>query len=130
MSAGLPNLAGQEDVYSVHTTEHVPEPPPLAQVKVVVLLERFPGSLVRVFALLCLFELVPVSMECMQCAGDELRLKLYFDQVQPERLNLLQRKINQLTECLDVFESDAASPQFHPQHHPQRHDTADITKSS
>ena len=116
MTTGLPNLTGQEDVYSVHTAEHAPELS-LLQVEVVVLLERYPGALARVFALLCLFELVPVALECMQCAEDELRLQLRFDQLQPDRLNLLLRKINHLTECLEVFTSDAASPQFHHSHY-------------
>lgn len=112
MTTGLPNLSGQEDVYSAHTTEHAPQRS-LTQVEVVVLLERFPGALARLFALLCLFGLVPVSMQCTQCAEDEQRLQLCFDQIQPDRLNLLLRKISQLTECLDVRIGDSGVARFH-----------------
>ena len=116
MTTGLPNLTGQDDVYSVPTTGHAPKPS-LARVEVVVLLEQFPGALARVFALLCLFELVPVAMQCVQWAEDELHLQLHFDQIKRDRLNLLLRKICQLTECLEVYESDAASPPCHQSHH-------------
>ncbi len=108
MVSGLPNLAGQEDVYSVHTTEHVPVAA-LARVEVVVLLERFPGALARVFALLCLFELVPLTAHTELCEGDAIRVEMQFSQLPPDRLDLLLRKIRQLTECLDVFASNATS---------------------
>lgn len=106
----LPNLSGQEDVYSVHTTEHAPEAS-LAQVQIIILLERFPGALARVFALLCLFELVPQFARVTPSHGggkeDDIRLELGFEQLQPDRLDLLTRKIRQLTECLEVYEADA-----------------------
>lgn len=101
MTQGLPNLSGQEDVYSVHITEH----PPVAdlyQVKINVLLERFTGSLARVFALLCLFELVPVTSRTELCDDDAIHLELHFSHLPPDRLDLLLRKISQLTECLTV----------------------------
>ena len=109
MTPTLPNLTGQEDVYSVHTTEHAPEAS-LVQVEITVLLERFPGALARVFALLCLFELVPQFARVGPSHGsgsdDDIRLDLGFDQLQPDRMDLLLRKIRQLTECLEVFASD------------------------
>ncbi len=105
MAPTLPNLSGQEDVYSVHTTGHAPEAA-LASVDITIFLERFPGSLARVFALLCLFELVPRLAQVTPCNADDIRLELRFDQLQADRLNLLIRKIRQLTECLDVYSSD------------------------
>jgi hypothetical protein len=101
MTPELPNLTGQEDVYSVHTTGHaiVAE---LQQVHLVVTLERFPGALARVFALLCLFELIPRSTRTELCAEEVIRVELHFSQLQPDRLDLLVRKLNQLTECLAV----------------------------
>jgi ribosomal protein S15P/S13E len=108
MAPTLPNLCGQEDVYSVHTTEHAPEAF-LARVDIVVLLEPFPGALARVFALLCLFELVPQFAQVTRWNEGDIRLELGFDQLQPERLNLLLRKIQQLTECLEVYKADAGA---------------------
>jgi len=112
MTTTLPNLSGQEDVYSVHTTEHAPRAA-LAQVEITVLLERFPGALARVFALLCLFELVPqfARVEPSKGSGceDDIRLDLGFGPLQPDRLDLLTRKIRQLTECLEVYEADSGS---------------------
>ncbi len=105
MTATLPNLSGQEDVYSVHTTGPVPQAP-LAQVEITILLERFPGALARVFALLCLFELVPQFARVIPWNTDDIRLDLGFDRLQPERLDLLTRKICQLTECLEVYPLD------------------------
>jgi hypothetical protein len=101
MVTGLPNLAGQEDVYSVHTTEHLPTAA-LARVEVVVLLERFPGALARLFALLCLFELVPLASRTELCEEEAIRVELQFSHLPPDRLDLLLRKIRQLTECLDI----------------------------
>lgn len=111
MAPALPNLTGQEDVYSVHTTEHalVAE---LQQVRLVVMLERFPGALARVFALLCLFELIPLSTSTELCADDAIRVELHFPHLPPDRLDLLVRKLNQLTECLGVTGHDAASARF------------------
>jgi hypothetical protein len=114
MSAGFPNLVGQEDVYSAHTTEHVAKPS-LAQVDMVVLLERLPGALARLFALLCLFELVPQVARTELCENDVIRVQLQFVQLPPERLQLLLRKICQLTECLDVQTSQCL--RSHPHDH-------------
>ncbi len=112
MTPNLPNLSGQEDVYSVHTTEHALEAS-LVQVEITVVLERLPGALARVFALLCLFELVPQFARIAPIKGsgieDDIRLEFGFAQLQPERLDLLCRKIRQLTECLEVFETDSGS---------------------
>jgi len=112
MTPTLPNLSGQEDVYSVHTTEHAPEAS-LAQVEITILLERFPGALARVFALLCLFELVPQFVRVMPSklrgTDDDIRLELGFDELQPGRLDLLIRKIRQLTECLEIHQSGLGS---------------------
>jgi hypothetical protein len=105
MTPALPNLTGQEDVYSVHTTEHA-EVDDLQQVQLVVLLEQFPGALARVFALLCLFELIPLSTRTDLCADDAIRVELQFSHLPPDRLDLLVRKLHQLTECLEVVESD------------------------
>ena len=104
MAPALPNLTGQEDVYSVHTTEHAPETD-LAHAQLVVMLERFPGALARAFALLCLFELVPLASRTELCDDDTIRLELQFTHLPPDRLDLLLRKLNQLTECLGVWAS-------------------------
>ena len=101
MIQGLPNLSGQEDVYSAHVNEHPPTAG-LHQVEICVVLERFTGSLARVFALLCLFELVPLSSRTELCDDDAIRLELHFSHLPPDRLDLLLRKISQLTECLTV----------------------------
>lgn len=101
MTPALPNLTGQEDVYSVHTNGHATVAG-LQQVHLVVTLERFPGALARVFALLCLFELIPRSTRTELCAEEIIRVELQFAQLQPDRLDLLVRKLNQLTECLAV----------------------------
>ncbi|HKX56260.1 MAG TPA: hypothetical protein VJN01_09165 [Xanthomonadales bacterium] len=113
MTPALPNLAGQEDVYSVHTTEHAAVAE-LQQVQLVVLLERFPGALARVFALLCLFELIPLATRTELCDDDAIRLELTFSRLPPDRLDLLVRKLNQLTECLGVVESDATPARLQP----------------
>jgi hypothetical protein len=109
MTSALPNLAGQEDVYSVHTTEHAPVAD-LERAELVVLLERFPGALARVFALLCLFELVPLSSRTGLDDVDAIRLELQFSHLPPDRLDLLVRKLNQLTECLGVLPMRASAP--------------------
>lgn len=113
MVSELPNLTGQEDVYSVHTTEHAPMAD-LEQASLVVLLERFPGALARVFALLCLFELIPLSTRTELCDDDAMRVELRFSHLPPDRLDLLVRKLNQLTECLSVVENDAAAARLQP----------------
>lgn len=101
MTPVMPNLTGQEDVYSVHTTEHMPVAA-LEQARLVVMLERFPGALARAFALLCLFELIPTSSHSELCEDDAIRLELQFSPLPPDRLDLLVRKFRQLTECLEV----------------------------
>lgn len=113
MTPALPNLTGQEDVYSVHTTEHAAMVE-LQQVQLVVMLERFPGALARVFALLCLFELIPLATRTELCDDDAIRVELQFSHLPPDRLDLLVRKLNQLTECLGVVESDSTSARFQP----------------
>ena len=108
MAPALPNLAGQEDVYSVHTTEHAPVAE-LQRVQLVILLECLPGALARAYALLCLFELVPLASRTELCDDDAIRLEWQFAHLPPDRLDLLQRKIRQLTECLEVTVSKATS---------------------
>lgn len=110
MVSGLPNLAGQEDVYSVHTTEHAPAAA-LAQAQVTVLLECFPGALARLFALLCLFELVPLRSHTELAGQDAIRVDLQFSHLPPERLDLLLRKFRQLTECLEVKANETSPAQ-------------------
>jgi len=109
MTPELPNLTGQEDVYSVHTTEHA-MPAKLQQVQLVVLVERFPGALARVFALLCLYELIPLSTRTELCDDDAIRVELQFSHLSPDRLSLLVRKLNQLTECLAPTSSKPVLP--------------------
>lgn len=118
MTPALPNLTGQEDVYSVQTTEHAVVAD-LQQVQLVVLLERFPGALARVFALLCLFELIPLATRTELCEDDAIRVELQFLHLPPDRLDLLIRKLNQLTECLDVSEQDSDSTCYQPKHEVQ-----------
>jgi hypothetical protein len=101
MTPAMPNLAGQEDVYSVHTSEHAPAAA-LEHVQLVILLERFPGALARAYALLCLFELVPIATRTELSEDDAIQLELHFGHLPPDRLDLLVRKFRQLTECLGV----------------------------
>jgi hypothetical protein len=115
MTPAMPNLAGQEDVYSVHTSEHAPAAA-LEHVQLVILLERFPGALARAYALLCLFELVPLATRSELQADDEIRLEWQFSHLPPDRLDLLQRKISQLTECLQVNVIRTLAGRFQAQH--------------
>ncbi|MEJ8568674.1 hypothetical protein [Elongatibacter sediminis] len=109
MASGLPNLTGQQDVYDAGVAlDRVASPCAAdSEVELTVLLERLPGALLRVFGVLCTFELVP-ERSLSQCAGpDAIRVVFHFRDLPGHRLDLLVRKLRQLTEC---FEARVAAP--------------------
>jgi hypothetical protein len=99
MSADM--RAGPQDVYASAPPE---AHPPLwyAEVGATILLERCPTALARVFATLCTLDLVPAAA-CAVAGGEgEIRLDLVFEHLSQHHLEILRRKIAQLTECLDI----------------------------
>jgi hypothetical protein len=74
----------------------------LAAVNVGVLLERSPAALARVYSVLCLMNVVPVAFGGMQVGDDAVRIDFVFGPEPDRRIDLLSRKLAQLTECLEV----------------------------
>lgn len=70
-----------------------------------VVLERSPAALARVYSVLCLMNLVPDSFGGTQVGDDLMRLDFRFGPEPDRRIDLLTRKLAQLTECLDVAET-------------------------
>lgn len=82
-----------------------PEP---SAARIRVLLEHGPSALSRVFDLLCTLQLVPAAISAL-AGADAIRLDLAFEAAPPERLDLLQRKLAQLVECLGVTHSSSGA---------------------
>lgn len=104
MASGLPNLTGQQDVYDAAVALDC-----LAsscatdgEVELTVLLERLPGALLRVFGVLCAFDLVPDRSLSRSVGPDAIRVVCHFRDLPGHRLDLLVRKLRQLTECYEV----------------------------
>jgi len=70
-----------------------------------VVLERNPAALARVYSVLCLMNLVPESFGGTQVGDDLIRLDFSFGPEPERRIDLLTRKLAQLTECLEVAET-------------------------
>jgi hypothetical protein len=70
-----------------------------------VVLERSPAALARVYSVLCLMNLVPESFGGTQVGDDLIRLDFSFGPEPERRIDLLTRKLAQLTECLEVAET-------------------------
>ena len=104
MTAHFPNLSGQQDVYASPSSGAGPRGPAgaTADTELTVLLERGPGALLRVFGVLCTFELVPEHTASGVDGPDMIRVAFRFAGLSPARCDLLARKLAQLTECIDV----------------------------
>ena len=74
----------------------------LPEAGVTVMLECTSAALARVYALLCTVDLVPAASCAALCGEDAIRLDLAFESVPGSRLEMLVRKLAQLTECLEV----------------------------
>lgn len=70
-----------------------------------VVVERSPSALARVCSVLCLMNLVPDSFGGTQLGDDLIRLDFAFAPEPERRIDLLTRKLAQLTECLEVAET-------------------------
>jgi hypothetical protein len=98
---GLPDPAGQDDVYAgFHPVADAD--PGVCQVEVTIVLERCPAALARLFALLAVLDLTPERSRSVQSGADAISLALTFGAAEPRKIDLLQRKALQLTECFDV----------------------------
>lgn len=69
-----------------------------------VVLERSPAALARVYSILCLMNLVPESFAGTPVGEELIRLDFEFGPEPDRRIDLLTRKLAQLTECLEVAE--------------------------
>ena len=72
-----------------------------------IVLEQTPAALARVYSVLCLMNLVPDSFNGSQEGDGAIRIDFTFGSVTGRRLDLLIRKLAQLTECLEVAETPA-----------------------
>ena len=97
----LIDRSGFEDVYSALPPDHRDEPV-VSEVELCVLLESYPGALSRLFALLCLFELVPARANSVTLSDGVIRQVFWFTRLSEKRLSLLVGKVSQLTECIEV----------------------------
>jgi len=67
-----------------------------------ILMESNHGTLARVCNVLCVLNLVPQSLSSEQLATEELSLTLKLGPVASGTVDLLHRKVSQLTDCLEV----------------------------
>ena len=70
-----------------------------------IVLEQTPAALARVYSVLCLMNLVPDSFNGSQVGDGAVRIDFTFGSIEDRRLDLLIRKLWQLTECLEVAET-------------------------
>ncbi len=97
----LPNLSGQDDVYSLY-----PEPGQLGHilqsVRLMVVLECCPTALARAFGILSTFFLVPESSTMIRSDERIVALEIEFQGIEAHRIGLLGRRFRQLTETIEV----------------------------
>lgn len=97
----LPNLSGQDDVYNLH-----PDPGQLGHilqsVRLIVVLECCPTALARVFGLLSTFFLVPKASTIVRSNEQAVTMEMEFQGIEAHRIGLLGRKLQQLTETIEV----------------------------
>lgn len=70
-----------------------------------IVLDRSPAALARVYSVLCLMNLLPESFGGSQLGDDLMRLDFAFGPQPDRRIDLLTRKLAQLTECMEVAET-------------------------
>ena len=61
-----------------------------------------PNMLAKVFGLLATFSFVPSVSESYCCGDDHIEVRMVFKDVEGARIDLLRRKIMQLTETVSV----------------------------
>lgn len=101
-----PDLAGQDDVYGLSQSTSS-SPHAVSTANLVVHIEQSPTALARIFSLLCTFSLVPATISLSKSFGECNSLSLSFENIHRDRIDLLRRKMSQLTETLDIEHSFA-----------------------
>lgn len=101
---GFPNLAGQADVYGLRDIAHEDEQA-IEQAVIKVTVERSPTALAQVFGLLCTFSVVPEAVRSDQPGGEFFTVSLTFANFCNRKFDLLNRKLSQLTETIEVNRS-------------------------
>jgi hypothetical protein len=98
---GLPNLTGQDDVYGL---PHGANGGDCAILKagIRVTVERSPTALAQVFGLLCTFSIVPKAVGSDPSDEDFFTLSLAFEKIHYDKFELLNRKLSQMTETINV----------------------------
>ncbi|RLA51330.1 MAG: hypothetical protein DRR42_10650 [Gammaproteobacteria bacterium] len=96
------DLSGEEDVYAnvqsdsqsdFDTTHH----------EIRVISDPMPTALARIFGLLSTMSVIPSSSTSSLNADGTIKLKLHLSNVAPLKIDLLRRKICQLTDTVTVF---------------------------
>jgi len=113
--SGMPEHSEQRETHRVDQLSDCAGLPAGAA-SLCVVLERNPCALARVFSLLATLCLVPqtTSTECL--GADAIRLQLNFAPALAGRLDLLIRKVTQLTDCLEASQMPAplGAPRISP----------------
>ena len=66
-----------------------------------------PNTLARIFGLLATFDVIPVSVQSVPFGQGVLTLQLALDDIDEHRVDLLRRKLLQLTDTISVDTSDS-----------------------
>ena len=100
----FPNLAGQADVYATRDVAHE-DKQVIEEAVIEVTVERSPTALAQVFGLLCTFSVVPVAVRSDQSGREFFTVSLTFANFCKRKFDLLNRKLSQLTEIVEVNRS-------------------------
>ena len=99
--SSLPDLSGQDDVYSEEsfglTTNTTIE-----SAEIVAVFDSNPGTLARVFGLLATFSIVPASARTFVTDDQTITLSFELRNINTGQLESLRRKLVQLTDAISV----------------------------
>lgn len=105
------NLSGQDHVYADKPRDYLATSDSgLHEIRVVT--DAMPTALARIFGLLATMSLVPFSTSSSVSSDDTVSLSIKLRSVDPSTIDLLVRKISQVTEIRNVTDAILDDPEL------------------
>ena len=95
------DLSDEDDVYADLSRDRR-QIPAVADYELLIVSDAVPTALARIFGLLSSLSIVPLSTSSSFQRENTITLTLHFEGVHPSTMDLLQRKISQLTETAEI----------------------------